>query len=251
MTLDADGDRFVAVRPAAHHDRLFGGLIAAQALKAAMATVEAAMRPQSLHACFVRAGRPDSDVVYEVDRTRDGRSFGTRHVSAIQDGRVILEMLATFHAAEPGVDSHPPASPGPSLDECPETLTGNPISTQFVIRVPETGHDGPTGHLHWLRSIEAVEDDLGLRACALTYLSDMGLLGASRPPDLDHRPGVTGAASLDHSIWFHRGYDPNEWHRYSATRLNSSNSCGLALGALHDVGGRLIATTAQEGLWRV
>lgn len=251
MMLEADGDRFVAVRPSANGERLFGGLVAAQALAGALSTVDVVQRPQSLHACFVRPGRPDTDVVYTVERTRDGRSFATRQVTATQGGEVILEMLATFHVAEPGADWHPPAAEGPTLGDSPDVLSASAISTRFEVRVPDAGPYGFTGPPYWLRSREVIEEDPGLRACALTYLSDMGLLAAARPPGLEVRPGAFAAASLDHSVWFHRAFDPNAWHRYSATQLNSSHSCGLALGALHDADGTLIATTAQEGLWRV
>ena len=251
MALEASGNQFVAVRPSANGERLFGGLIAAQALRAAMATVHEEHRPQSLHACFVRAGKPDIDVTYTVERTRDGRSFSTRQVTATQDDVVILEMLATFHVLEPGVDQYPPASPGPELHESLDSLVGSAISTHFEIRVPDAGPYGFTGPPYWLRSVEPIEDDAQLRACLLTFLSDMGLLAAARPPGLELRPGAVAAASLDHSIWFHRDFDPNGWNRYSAEQLNSSQSVGLALGSLHDVNGVLIAATAQEGLWRV
>lgn len=247
---------FLAREPAGANQsgRLFGGLVAAQSLAAATATIErgrddAPKLPQSLHAYFVRGGKPDVDVELIVERTRDGRSFDTRRVTAVQGGEVILEMLASFHLVEPGTDVHPPAPPMPRPDECTPLEVGG--SSRIEVRAP-SGSSMFTGPPHWVRMVDPIEDDPMIRACALTYVSDMGLMVAARPPDtaITFGPG-TVAASLDHSIWFHRPYVPDRWHCYHATHLNSVGARGLAVGGLYDEDGALVATMTQEALWRL
>jgi acyl-CoA thioesterase II len=119
------------------------------------------------------------------------------------------------------------------------------------------------GPPYWIRVVERVDDDPITQACVLTYLSDMGLMAAARPSDMtvraemldmspeEQRPLMRNAASLDHAVWFHRPFDPNAWHRYEATKLNSNDATGLVHGALYDTDGTLVATTAQEALWRI
>ena len=253
LELERDGDVFIAREPAGSNmsGRLFGGLVAAQCLAAAGATVEPDKLPQSLHAYFVLGGKPDVDVELVVERTRDGRSFDTRRVTALQNGDIILEMLASFHVSEPGTDAHPPAPPMPPVEECVELEMGGGPQTRFEMRAPtkQTMFSGPP---HWVRMVDEIEDDPVVRACALTYVSDMGLMAAARPPKtkLTFGPG-TVAASLDHSIWFHRPYAPDRWHCYHASHLNSVGARGLAIGGLYDEAGALVATMSQEALWRL
>lgn len=251
VTLARDGDAFVCHRPEAPHGRLFGGLIAAQALAAAAATVEAAKLPQSLHAYFVRAGEPDVDVVYEVARTRDGRSFDTRQVTATQRGKVILELIASFHVPEPSTDWWPDAAPQVTLDDAVDVVAMPDMAERFEIRVAEVGPHGFASLPFWIRVHHDIEDDPVVRACALTFLSDMGLMGAARPPGIEWDFGRGMAASLDHAIWFHRAYDPSRWHRYEATGLNFNDARGLAVGSLRAADGTLIASMTQEALFRV
>ena len=254
LELERDGDVFLAREPAGSNQsgRLFGGLVAAQSLTAAAATIEGAAKlPQSLHAYFVRGGKPDVDVELVVERTRDGRSFDTRRVTAIQSGDVILEMLASFHIVEPGADVHPPPPPMPPVEACVELEVGGGSGpARFEMRAP-TKQSMFTGPPHWVRMTDPIEDDPMVQACALTYVSDMGLMAAARPPDtkLTFGPG-TVAASLDHSIWFHRPYLPDRWHCYHASHLNSVGARGLAIGGLYDQAGALVATMSQEALWR-
>jgi acyl-CoA thioesterase len=231
---------------------LFGGLIAAQALAAAGATVDPGKLPQSLHAYFVRGGQPDVDVELEVERTRDGRSFDTRRVTVVQAGAVILEMLSSFHVVEPGVDAHPPVT-GTFPFEDGVTLGAAPteeLSQRFEIRTRTGIESGFTGPPYWIRTRTPIEHDPLVRACTLTYMSDMGLMAAARPPDTPLRFGSGYAASLDHAVWFHRPFQPDRWHCYYAGPLNSSGARGLALGGLADEHGTLIATMTQEALWR-
>jgi acyl-CoA thioesterase len=255
VDLDRRGgsDTFVARSPTGgtnQDGRLFGGLIAAQALAAAAATVDPAKLPQSLHLYFVRGGRPAVDVDMVVERTRDGRSFDTRRVTAVQDDKVILEMLASFHVSEPGVDRHPPAPPMPPVDECTSVGDVGGLSDRFEMRVPQTATIwGPP---HWVRMLAPVEDDPVIRACALAFMSDMGLMAAARPPGTPLRfgPGFQ-AASLDHSVWFHRPFVPDRWHCYQASPINNVGSRGLAVGGFYDESGALVASMAQEALWRL
>jgi acyl-CoA thioesterase len=251
IDLERDGDTFLARNPEAPQGRLFGGLIAAQSLAAAGRTVEPEKLPQSLHAYFVRGGKPGLDVELVVERTRDGRSFDTRRVTAWQGGVVILETLVSFHISEPGQDWQPETTAQCDLADAPAEVTMPELARRFEIRVPKLGPYGFTGLPYWIRSREAVEDDPLVRACALTFMSDLGLMAAARPPELPMGFGPSvAAASLDHTIWFHRPFDPSRWHRYEAERANFNDARGLALGAFHDEAGVRIASMAQEALWR-
>ncbi|MET0904145.1 MAG: acyl-CoA thioesterase domain-containing protein [Acidimicrobiales bacterium] len=242
-------DVFTVSSPTSGYGRLFGGLIAAQGLAAAAATVEDRKLPQSLHAYFVRSGTPGVDVVLEVERTRDGRSFDTRRVTVRQADAIILEMLASFHVVEDGVDEHPAAPPTVPLAESTVARQLPGLDDRFEMRVVGDG-EGWTGPPYWVRSRQPIEDDRVIEACALTFMSDMGLMATARPPG---RPVVLGefvAASLDHAIWFHRPFSPERWHSFQADRLNFNDSCGLVAGAFYDEAGSLIASIQQEALWR-
>jgi len=231
--------------------RLFGGLIAAQALAAAGATVSPGRTPQSLHAYFVRGGRVGVDVDYAVEVIRDGRSFDTRQVTASQEGLTIFEMLASFHRPEPTVDWQRPTRPGLELQRATQPV--NPPESwadQFETRVSPGGSTDWPLQPFWFRSREPVEDDPLLQACALTFVSDLGLVSTARPPG-HQRPGRGGAASLDHAVWLHRRIDVNGWHCYDAAPISHNDARGLALGSVQDSTGRLVASVAQESLWRV
>jgi acyl-CoA thioesterase len=250
LRFDRDGDTFVARRPAGSGGRLFGGLIGAQALWAASATVGDGKLPQSLHAYFVRSGLPGVDVGFEVERTRDGRSFDTRRVTATQQGDVILEMLASFHHPESGVDVHPPAPAFVDLADSVEVPVPDDLADRFEIRAIRRGGSMWEGPPYWIRTHQDIEDDPIVRACTLTFMSDMGLMAAARPPGTPLF-SATFAASLDHSIWFHRPFRPTDWHVYQATSLNNNDNRGLALGGFYDTSGSLIASMTQEALWRL
>jgi acyl-CoA thioesterase len=260
LELDEVGpDLFVAREPegANNNGRLFGGLIAAQALSAACRTVDTSHKlPESLHLYFVRGGQPGVDVELVVERTRDGTSFDTRRVTANQDGVAILEMLASFHRPEDGADAHPPAPEWASPDHATAVPLPPPMSDHFEFRMPGESPQMFDGPPHWVRMSEEIEDDPVIRACALTYMSDMGLMIASRPP-LDARPldgapsGNFMVASLDHAIWFHRPFAPHEWHRYETRGLNNNDARGLAMGGFYTADGTLVASMAQEALWRL
>lgn len=252
LQFERDGDTFVAPQPRmGAGQRLFGGLIAAQALGAAGATVEPEKAPQSLHLYFVRGGRYGTDVAYRVERTRDGKSFDTRRVTAVQGDAVILEMIASFHHPEPGTDAHPAATVDFGLETA---ITKDPeleFPDKFEIRIRPADDSPYAVPPFWIRTRDTIEDDPLLRACTLTFMSDLGPVPVARPTGASLDPMVGFAASLDHSVWFHRAFDPSQWHRYDVLSLNNSDSRGLVRGSLYDADGVLIASTSQEALWRL
>ena len=252
VALDSAGTTFRTANALGAGPRLFGGLIAAQALAAAAATVPGDRLPQSLHAYFIKGGRVGVDVEYIVEITRDGRSFNTRRVTAGQDGGPIFEMLASFHRPEVTLDWQRPAVMRLPLAEA-TTVVVPPErwADYFEARVArrETTPEWPQQPF-WFRSREPIENDPVLRACALTFVSDLGMVSTARPPGAVE-PGPGGAASLDHALWLHRPVDPNQWHCYDAVGVSHRDARGLAFGAIHDAEGALVASVAQESLWRI
>ncbi|MBX7432649.1 thioesterase family protein [Mycobacterium sp. Y57] len=251
VQLDGDGETFRSAASFGTAGRLFGGLIAAQALAAAGATVEPERLPQSLHAYFIRGGRVGVDVQYVVERTRDGRSFNTRRVTASQDGAAIFEMLASFHRPEPTTDwqrSEQPSLPWSAAGTATRLPEG--WADHFEIRAGAGGMDDWPVQPMWFRSRHPIEDDPLLRACAMTFISDVGLVAVARPPREAQLPRG-GAASLDHAVWFHRPIDPHRWHRYEAVPVSHHDARGLARGSILAEDGTLVASVAQESLWRI
>jgi acyl-CoA thioesterase-2 len=252
LELKRDGDVFVASNPGhGRGDRLFGGLIAAQALAAAGATVDAGKHPQSLHLYFVRGGRYDVDVELRVERTRDGRSFDTRRVTAVQNGDVILEMIASFHRPEAGANWQAPEREPNDFDDFVAKTPNLGFTNLFDIRAMPSDDSPFALPPFWIKTREPVESDPLIRACALTFMSDFGPVPVARPPGTPLKFDVGYSASLDHAVWFHRPFVPHEWHRYDVTSLNNSDARGLVAGSLYDVAGSLIASTTQEALWRL
>jgi acyl-CoA thioesterase len=246
-----DGDVFVAPQPeAGPGSRLFGGLIAAQSLGAAGATVEPGKLPQSLHLYFVRGGQYGVDVELRVVRTRDGRSFDTRQVTAVQNGKTILEMTASFHRPEQGADWYPESAPGLEFDDAVPKYPNLGFRGLFDFRAMP-GDDSPfIVPPFWIRTQHPIEDDPLIRACTLTFMSDFGPVPAARPPGTRLGADDGYAASLDHAVWFHRPFVPDRWHRYEVRPLNNGDARGLVAGSLYDASGALIASTTQEALWR-
>ncbi len=251
LEFDRDGDVFTAPNPRiGSAGRLFGGFIAAQSLAAAGATVEPEKLPQSLHLYFVRGGEFGVDVQLQVERTRDGRSFDTRRVTAVQNGKTILEMIASFHRQEPGADWQPAEVPGVAFDDAVPKIAGVELAERFDIRTT-AGDESPFAiPPFWIRTKDVIEDDPLIRACTLTFMSDFGPVPVARPPDAPPSPEVGYAASLDHAVWFHRPFRPDQWHRYEVRSLNNSDARGLVVGSLYDGAGALVASTTQEALWR-
>lgn len=251
---------------------VFGGQVLGQALSAAQATMEKPRPAHSLHAFFLRAGDVDHPIVYEVDRTRDGGSFSVRRVTAIQHGKVIFFCAASFQEVEQGAEhqlSMPevprPADipPGPPL--APEVLEKLPIKVQrWLDRAGpfEFRHVYPRDELAppkrppyqhvWFRLPEKVGDAPELHRALLAYASDFHLLGtATFPHGISYYQPNVQMASLDHAMWFHRPFRADEWLLYSIDSPSAGGSRGLARGMIYDEQGRLVASTAQEGLIRI
>jgi acyl-CoA thioesterase II len=256
--------------PDEDRQRVFGGQVAGQALVAAARTVDEPDRlVHSLHAYFLRPGDPRVPIVYEVDRIRDGTSFSTRRVVAIQHGRPIFNLQTSFHRNEPGLDH---AITAPTDVPEPETLpdyrtrmapfreklgawydTPRPIDMRYVPPDPLIDGDVKAGRqLVWMRADGALPDDPVLHACIVTYFSDMTLLDTTLRPF-----GMTGLtddlmmASLDHAMWFHRSFRADEWLLYEQTAFSSSSARGLAGGSIFTRDGVLVVNVVQEGLIRV
>ncbi len=251
VRLERSGETFCSTATFGAGGRLFGGLIAAQALAAAGATVAPDRLPQSLHAYFIKGGRVGVDVQYVVECTRDGRSFNTRQVTANQDGVAIFEMLASFHRSEPTTNWQRTEQPSVTWSQA-TPMSGLPErwADHFEIRTAHSSTDSWPVQPMWFRSREPIEDDPLLRACALTFISDVGMVAVARPPDAPPLPSG-GAASLDHALWLHRPADPHRWHLYHAEAVSHSDARGLARGSVVAEDGTLVASVAQESLWRV
>ncbi len=253
LNFSRDGDVFTAQTPGGSSDgRLFGGLIAARALAAAGATVEDDKLPHSMHAYFIRGGHYGSDIVLHVERVRDGRSFATRRVTVEQNNAAIFEMIASFHRPEDGTDGYPPPVPALALEDSVEVGTTMVLSSTFEMRGRAEDPEPFVLAPFWIRTRRPVDDNPLLQACVLTLMSDIGPVPAARPPGASLAALMTPnlAASLDHSIWFHRPFDPHEWHCYDITPVTTGNARGLVRGGLVNRAGELIASTSQEALWR-
>ena len=250
--------------------RIFGGHVIAQALAAAYKTVDMRMC-HSLHAYFVRPGDPSIPVIYSVDRSRDGRSFTTRRVIAIQHGKQILNLSASFHEVEESWEHQHsmPDVPGPeelktrqqireenvhkvSDKHRAEYLRARPID---IREVDPQDHFNPKplsdiNHL-WFRMEGAAKASPQMHQCLLAYASDMNLLGsAMRPHGLTWFKRGVMTASLDHSMWFHGPVSFDQWHLYSMDSPFSGGARGFNRGAIYARDGRLVASVAQEGLVR-
>jgi acyl-CoA thioesterase-2 len=258
---------FRGSNPNEERQRIFGGQVAAQSLMAAGRTVEFG-RPHSLHAYFLRPGDPNVPVLYEVDRIRDGRSFTTRRVVAIQHGRAIFNMSASFHVDEPGLDFQiampvvPDPETLPTLRELLEPYRDK-VGDWFDRPHPiDQRHIGPLPWMHragtepvqrlWLRADGTLPDDPLLHTCVATYASDMNLFDTMLAP---HEIGWDDpefmGASLDHCMWFHRPLRADDWLLYDMDSPTSHGSRGLARGTMFSRYGELVVSMAQEGLMRL
>ncbi len=260
---------FRGVSPDDEHQRVFGGQVAGQALVAAGRTVTRGA-VHSLHAYFLRPGDPAIPILYEVDRIRDGRSFTTRRVVAIQHGRAIFNLSASFHVEEPGPD-HQVAMPGVPDPESLPTLAeqlapwrerlaaghdrGRAIDVRYVTAHPfarEPQRGLPACQQVWMRADGALPDDRLLHACVVAYASDLTLLDTTLSPhgiSALSAPG-TMLASLDHAMWFHRPFRADEWLLYEQESPSAHGARGFARGAIFTRAGGLAVSVAQEGLVR-
>ncbi|MFP4537490.1 MAG: acyl-CoA thioesterase II [Dichotomicrobium sp.] len=252
--------------------RVFGGQVIGQALVAATRTVEGGERAaHSLHGYFLLPGDPTTPIVYEVDRIRDGKSFTTRQVTALQHGQAIFSMGVSFHRDEPGF-SHQidaPDVPGPEelpseaevlqdvLPNLPDNikrywLRERPVEMRPVdVRKYISPEPREAQRSVWIRSTLDLPDDIGLHKCVLAYASDFFLLDTSLAPHgrnlFDPRMMM---ASLDHSLWFHRAFRADEWMLYVMDSPSASGARGFCRGSIFRRDGTLIASVAQEGLIR-
>ena len=251
---------------------VFGGQVLGQALSAAQATMPEPRAAHSLHAYFLRAGDIAAPIVYDVDRTRDGGSFSVRRVTAIQHGKVIFFCAASFQEAEDGAEHQPPMPQVPDPDDI---RPAEPLPAEVLATLPtkvqrwlnrggpfEFRHVHPRNDLEparqppfnqvWFRLCERVGDAPELHRALLAYASDFHLLGtATFPHGISYYQPNVQMASLDHALWFHRPFRADEWLLYAIDSPSAQGSRGLARGQIFSRDGRLVASTAQEGLIRV
>lgn len=249
---DEGPDRFRAACPQQQAPRLFGGQVAAQALCAACRTAPDGRPPHSLHAYFLRPGRPGAPVQLEVTRSRDGRSFATRLVTASQSDQVIFVMMVSFHSGEDGPDWQAlprPEAPGPdAVTPAEPPLAWFGAVASFDIRPARAAGGVAPLHPCWVRSRERLPDDPVAHACALAFMSDIGMVRAARTPGSAHRP--LSGASLDHALWLHRPARADQWLLFSAAATTNAGARGLASGTLHTDDGVLVASVSQEAILR-
>ena len=263
--------------------QVFGGQVLGQALVAASATVEG-REAHSLHAYFLRRGDVNSPIVYEVDRARDGNHFSTRRVVAIQHGEQIFNMSASFQAPESGLEHQlaMPQVPAPEdlrdldthlKDVLPKLPPGmrrmmeqkrpfefRPVHPPTILRAlnparepspPQPSPSSPQRNI-WFRAIGRLPDEDALHRCMLAYVSDFNLLDTAMITHGLPQPEThLTIASIDHAMWFHRRVRVDEWLLYSTDSPSASGARGFARGSVFDRGGRLVASTSQEGLLRV
>ncbi len=260
---------FRATGPTDGGPRIFGGQVVAQALLAAYETVQDRVC-HSIHCYFIRPGDPKVPILYEVDRARDGASFTTRRVIAIQHGRQIFNLAGSFQVAEGGFEHQAAMPDAPD----PETLTDDlaenedaakaalPELARLILRprpielraatprIP--GESAPPVNNVWMRARAPIKDDPRLHQAVLAYASDMSLLGAAlRPHGLWWQTPGLQSASLDHAVWFHRPSNFNDWHLYAQDTPSGSGARGFIRGQLFTQDGTLVASVAQEALIRV
>jgi acyl-CoA thioesterase-2 len=252
--------------------RVFGGQVIGQALVAAQRTVEAERHVHSLHAYFMRPGDPAVPIIYEVDRIRDGGSFTTRRVVAIQHGQAIFSLSASFQRDEEGLEfqaAMPNDVPHPDtlfsekelirnfIDHVPghirrywereRPIEMKPVNLKhYMTREPQPPHQNV-----YFRATGPVPDDRALQAAVLAYFSDMTLLDTATFPHgrMVFDPDLQ-MASLDHAMWFHAPSRLDDWLLYSMDTPFSGGARGLARGSIFAMDGTLIASVAQEGLMR-
>jgi acyl-CoA thioesterase-2 len=264
---------FRAHSPQEGSQRVFGGQVLGQALVAAGRTVDADESPaHSFHAYFLRPGDPTTPILYQVDRTKDGRAFTTRRVIAIQHGRAIFHMEVSFHRSEPGFehqDEMPDASDPESLPSWRERIQpmldsdieedtrrwlsrDRALDSRYVTKVDPI-HPGklPPQLSIWIKADGQLPEPLLIHQCVIAYASDMSLLDtAVLPHDVSWLDGGYQIASLDHAMWFHRDFRADDWLLYVQESPTAAGGRGFSTGRLFTRDGRLVASVVQEGLIR-
>lgn len=244
-----DADHFVAPSPSEGWGRLYGGQVASQALRAATLTVDPERLPHSLHSYFIRPGKPGVALDLSVERTRDGRSFSTRSVTASQEGEPIFTLIGSFHRPEEGDEwqERMDLARIPKPDEVPTDGEMMPAGWNQGFDMVPLSAEMFRPHPCWVRMREPIGEDPLLHACALTYISDRAVVGSARAPGASFR---MAGASLDHSVWFHRPIRVDQWLLFSVDPVVNFGARGLARGTFHDLEGTLIASISQEALLR-
>ncbi|MDA0271996.1 MAG: acyl-CoA thioesterase II [Proteobacteria bacterium] len=265
---------FRGVSPAEGWQRVYGGQVIGQALVAASRTVEDVNRvAHSLHGYFLRPGDTTIPILYSVDRIRDGRSFNTRRVVAVQRGQAIFSMSVSFQVMEEGLHHQidMPAGIKPPeecateaelreayIDKIPEEFKSNferprPIEMRFMEPINDFEPQPMPPYQHvWIRAADTMPDDIRLNQCLLAYASDMTLLDTCyRPHGIGWSNENFQVASLDHSMWFHRPFKTDQWLLYAQDSPYSGGARGLNRGSFYTQEGQLIASATQEGLIRL
>jgi acyl-CoA thioesterase-2 len=262
---------FRGLSPDEDRQRVFGGQVAGQALIAAGRTLERDRHVHSLHAYFLRPGDPKIPIIYDVDRIRDGHSFTTRRVVAIQHGKAIFNLAASFQIRERGPEHQYTMPTVPDPDDVPTFLERvTPVKDRFTPEVwswlererpVETRSCEPPRWIDaeadrseqhvWFKANGELPDDPLLHACIVVYASDLTLLDtAVSQHQIDYTDDSFQVASLDHAMWFHRPLRADEWLLYHQKSPSASGARGLAEGFIYTRDGRLCATVIQEGLMR-
>ena len=265
-------NHYLATSPNEGWQRVYGGQVIGQALVAASRTVSTDRSAHSLHGYFLRAGDTDIPILYKVDRIRDGKSFTTRRVVAVQRGQAIFTMSISFQVDEEGLTHQFDMPDVPSPDALP---TDEEIRQQQAKSWPEEFQDSflgssaipvkpidPVDMLNpepappvqrcWMRCGEKLPDDPRIHQCVLAYLSDWSLLDtATRPHAVSFMQDNVQVASLDHAMWFHRPFRADEWLLYDQDSPSANGARGFNRGLIYNQAGELVASTTQEGLVRI
>ena len=265
-------NHYLATSPNEGWQRVYGGQVIGQALVAASRTVSTDRSAHSLHGYFLRAGDTDIPILYKVDRIRDGKSFTTRRVVAVQRGQAIFTMSISFQVDEEGLTHQFDMPDVPSPDALP---TDEEIRQQQAKSWPEEFQDSflgssaiqvkpidPVDMLNpepappvqrcWMRCGEKLPDDPRIHQCVLAYLSDWSLLDtATRPHAVSFMQDNVQVASLDHAMWFHRPFRADEWLLYDQDSPSANGARGFNRGLIYNRAGELVASTTQEGLVRI
>jgi acyl-CoA thioesterase-2 len=254
-----------------HVRRVYGGKVLGEAINAAQSTVDDDRSVHSIHCYFLREADSKKPVIYEVDASRDGGSFSARRIVAIQNGRPIFTMEASFHQIEDGIEYHGPMPDAPQPEDVEKLsfreldLTKAPPNVQRFVNISAPFEIRPIDHYTaempagseprrrvWIRTVEALPDEPALHRAILAYISDYGLITTLLMP---HGIKITDSrlrmASLDHAMWFHRPFRMDEWLLYVCNGVSSAHARGLAEGRFYRRNGELVVSVAQEALVRL
>jgi acyl-CoA thioesterase-2 len=245
-------DTYVGESPPYPWGRVYGGLVVAQALWAAIQTVAPEQSVHSLHAYFILGGDLREPIRYEVDRIRNGRSFSTRRVVARQSAGAILTLACSFHKPEQGASTQTSIFPA-------DVPRPDALKVEYdagALRAEAPGTTDPPRSQVWVRYPGALPDDPRLQSCVLAYVSDLSPMSAALTAHPNWKPGIVEwdeqfmGASLDHSMWFHRPVDPTDWHLLDFTCQGNLENRALANGPIFSGDGRHVASVSQEVLLR-